>query len=144
MFGDGAGAVLLEPSEDESGLLASHLGCEGEVLEALLVPNFGTAGDRFIEDYHKFNVSFDGREIFRRAVRGMAQEIKLVLSELNMSNDDIDVIMHAFDAYVPDKMSHQPVTFIKGSGADQWIKIDGLVSTKDLLAELEKIQGGGQ
>ena len=65
-------------------------------------------------------------------------------SFLTGDRDDIDVIMHAFDAYVPDKMSHQPVTFIKGSGADQWIKIDGLVSTKDLLAELEKIQGGGQ
>lgn len=65
-------------------------------------------------------------------------------SFLTGDRDDIDVIMHAFDAYVPDKMSHQPVTFIKGNGANQWIKIDGLVSTKDLLAELEKIQGGGQ
>ena len=65
-------------------------------------------------------------------------------SFLTGDRDDIDVIMHAFDAYVPDKMSHQPVTFIKGNGPDQWIKIDGLVSTKDLLAELEKIQGGGQ
>lgn len=65
-------------------------------------------------------------------------------SFLTGDRDDIDVIMHAFDAYVPDKMSHQPVTFIKGTGTNQWVKIDGLVSTKDLLAELEKIQGGGQ
>ena len=58
--------------------------------------------------------------------------------------DDIDTIMHAFDAYVPDKMSHQPVTFIKAGGENAWVKIDGLVSTRDLLAELEKIRGGGQ
>ena len=63
-------------------------------------------------------------------------------SFLTGDRDDIDVIMHAFDAYVPDKMSHQPVTFIKGNGSDQWVKIDGLVSTADLLAELEKIRGG--
>ncbi|MFC1688785.1 ketoacyl-ACP synthase III [Pseudomonadota bacterium] len=107
LFGDGAGAVLLEAGEAENGLLASHLGCEGEALEALLVPNFGTAGDRFIEDYRKFNVSFDGREIFRRAVRGMAREIKLVLSELEMTNDDIDIIIpHQANARIIESLAH--------------------------------------
>lgn len=107
LFGDGAGAVLLEASEEESGLLASHLGCEGDALEALLVPNFGTAGDRFIEDYYKFDVSFDGREIFRRAVRGMAQEIKQVLSELNMSSEDIDIIIpHQANARIIESLAH--------------------------------------
>ena len=78
LFGDGAGAVLVEPSDRESGLLASHLGCEGDALDALLVPNLGTAGNRFVEDYEVFDVSFDGREIFRRAVKGMAKEIRIV------------------------------------------------------------------
>jgi hypothetical protein len=41
-------------------------------------------------------------------------------------------------------MSHQPVTFIKAGSAGKWVKIDGLVSTKSLIAELEKIQGDGQ
>jgi protein SCO1/2 len=63
-------------------------------------------------------------------------------SFLTGDRDDIDTIMHAFDAYVPDKMSHQPVTFIKVGASDRWVKIDGLVSTRDLLAELEKIRGG--
>lgn len=62
---------------------------------------------------------------------------------LTGDRDDIDRIMHAFDAYVPDKMSHQPVTFIKTVGDDRWIKIDGLVSTKSLISELEKTRGGG-
>jgi len=62
-------------------------------------------------------------------------------SFLTGDRDDIDQIMRAFDAFVPDKMSHQPVTFIKGSDPDQWVKIDGLVSTADLLTELEKIRG---
>ena len=64
-------------------------------------------------------------------------------SFLTGDRDDIDKIMHAFDAYVPDKMSHQPVTFIKAGASNRWVKIDGLVSTKDLLAELEKIRGDG-
>jgi 3-oxoacyl-[acyl-carrier-protein] synthase-3 len=93
LFGDGAGAVLVEPSENECGLLASHLGCEGEALEALLVPNFGTAGNRFIENYAVFDVDFDGREIFRRAVKGMALETRIVMQELGLENDDIDLII---------------------------------------------------
>lgn len=93
LFGDGAGAVVLEPSEEESGLLASHLGCEGDALDALIIYNFGTAGNRFVENYGNFNVNFDGREIFKRAVRGMAKEVRQVLGDLELSNDDIDLII---------------------------------------------------
>jgi 3-oxoacyl-[acyl-carrier-protein] synthase-3 len=107
LFGDGAGAVLLEAGDDENGLLASHLGCEGDALDALLVPNFGTAGNRFIQDYHVFDVSFDGREIFRRAVRGMAKEINHVLSDLSMTSDDIDMIIpHQANARIIESLAH--------------------------------------
>ncbi len=93
LFGDGAGAVVVEPSEEESGLLFSHLGCEGDALEALHLPNFGTASDRYKDDYDILEHRFDGREIFRRAVKGMAHETKLVLDELGLNNDDIDMII---------------------------------------------------
>lgn len=93
LFGDGAGAVVVEPSEIESGLLYSHLGCEGEVADALHVPNFGTAGDRCIENYAAFDVRFDGREIFRRAVKGMTQETEIVLEKLGLTQEDIDRII---------------------------------------------------
>ena len=107
LFGDGAGAVVVEASEEESGLLASHLGCEGDALDALLLPNFGTAGNRFVENYAKFDVCFDGREIFRRAVRGMAKEIKHVLTELDLTNEDIDfIIPHQANARIIESLAH--------------------------------------
>jgi 3-oxoacyl-[acyl-carrier-protein] synthase-3 len=93
LFGDGAGAVLVEPSAQESGLLCSHLGCDGDVAHVLQVPNFGTAGNRFVENYAAFNVQFDGREIFRRAVKGMTQETEIVLGKLGLSKTDIDRII---------------------------------------------------
>ena len=93
LFGDGAGAVVVEPSGEESGLLFSHLGCEGEVADALQVPNFGTGGNRFEEDFGVFTVQFDGREIFRRAVKGMALETKIVLDELGLSRENIDLVI---------------------------------------------------
>jgi 3-oxoacyl-[acyl-carrier-protein] synthase-3 len=93
LFGDGAGAVVVEPSDEESGLLFSHLGCEGEALDALHLPGFGTAANRYADDFDVFEHRFDGREIFRRAVRGMTHETKLVLDELGLTNDDIDMII---------------------------------------------------
>ncbi|MFC1694547.1 ketoacyl-ACP synthase III [Pseudomonadota bacterium] len=107
LFGDGAGAVMVEPCEEEYGLLASHLGCEGDALEALLVPNFGTAGNRFVDNYAKFDVSFDGREIFRRAVRGMAKEINYVLTDLGLTNKDIDLIIpHQANARIIESLAN--------------------------------------
>ena len=93
LFGDSAGAVVVEPSAEESGLLFSHLGCEGEAADALHLPNFGTATNRFAGDYDLFEHRFDGREIFRRAVKGMARETNIVLDELGLTDADIDVII---------------------------------------------------
>jgi len=107
LFGDGAGAVVVEPSDEESGLLASHLGCEGDALDALIISNFGTAGDRFVENYGNFHVNFDGREIFKRAVRGMAKEIRHVLGDLQLSNDDIDLIIpHQANARIIESLAN--------------------------------------
>lgn len=107
LFGDGAGAVVVEPSDEESGLLASHLGCEGDALGALIISNFGTAGDRFVENYGNFDVNFDGREIFKRAVRGMAKEVRHVLGELQLTNDDIDLIIpHQANARIIESLAH--------------------------------------
>ena len=93
LFGDGSGAVVVEPSDEESGLLYSHLGCEGEAADALHLPNFGTAADRYDENYYLLEHHFDGREIFRRAVKGMTLETKIVLDELGLADADIDRII---------------------------------------------------
>jgi 3-oxoacyl-[acyl-carrier-protein] synthase-3 len=93
LFGDGAGAVVLEPSDEECGLIGSHLGCEGKALGALEVPNTGTAGNRFVENYGIYDINFDGREIFRRAVKGMAREVRHVLKDLGMSKEDVDLLI---------------------------------------------------
>ena len=107
LFGDGAGAVVVEPSEQECGLLACHLGCEGDALNALEVPNSGTSGNRFIDNYGVFDVNFDGREIFRRAVKGMAREIRKVLGDLELRNEDISLIIpHQANQRIIESLAH--------------------------------------
>jgi 3-oxoacyl-[acyl-carrier-protein] synthase-3 len=106
LFGDGAGAVVLQPSSAETGLLGSHLACEGDALDALVLPNFGTAGNRFCANYGVFGVQFDGREIFRRAVKGMAGEIAIVLEQLGLQQKDIDlVIPHQANARIIESLA---------------------------------------
>jgi protein SCO1/2 len=58
---------------------------------------------------------------------------------LTGSRQDIDRVMRAFNAYVPNKMSHYPILFFRAPGNDQWVRIYGLIGTKDFLAEHEKV-----
>ena len=53
------------------------------------------------------------------------------------TRQDINKVMRSFDAFVPDKMSHRPLTLIHGPGLDSWIEIDGFAGSKDLMKELE-------
>ena len=107
LFGDGAGAAVLEPSEEECGLLACHLGCEGESLGALEVANSGTSGNRFEDDYGIFDVNFDGREIFRKAVKGMAGEVRKVMTDLGLANKDISLIIpHQANQRIIESLAH--------------------------------------
>ena len=51
----------------------------------------------------------------------------------------IDRIMRAFDAYVPDKMSHRPLVFLRGPEDDEWVRILGFIPTRRLLAEVRRV-----
>jgi len=54
---------------------------------------------------------------------------------------DIDQVMRSFDAYVPDKMSHRPLTLIHAPGSDSWVRIDGFAGSRDLMEEVERAMG---
>lgn len=51
------------------------------------------------------------------------------------TREDIDKVMRAFNAYIPNKMSHQPLTFLRRPGAAQWVRIQGLMSSSEFLDE---------
>lgn len=63
---------------------------------------------------------------------------------LTGSRKDIDSVMRAFDAFIPDKMSHQPLIFIRSPKDGSWIRLYGFPGSKDLLAEYEKALGGAE
>jgi protein SCO1/2 len=55
---------------------------------------------------------------------------------------DIDSVMRAFDAYVPDKMSHRPLVFIRSVADGSWVRLYGFAGSADLMAELERAGAG--
>jgi len=58
---------------------------------------------------------------------------------LTGSRADIDKVMTAFDAYVPNKMSHMPLTLIHSPGDDKWIRIFGLMGSSEFMSECRKV-----
>ncbi len=106
LFGDGAGAAIFEAGEKGEGVLCSHLGCEPEAGEALMISDFGTVMDRFGDDPTVFDLCFDGRVIFAHAVRGMATACQQVLERAGLTADDIElVIPHQANERIIDALS---------------------------------------
>jgi protein SCO1/2 len=57
---------------------------------------------------------------------------------LTGSRKDIDTVMRAFKAYIPNKMSHYALYLIRTPGADKWVRINGILSTSEFMAEAQK------
>ena len=93
LFGDGAAAVVVQASDEESGVLGSVLGCDSEARASLRVRGIGcgyanrgvTLGDTLWD--------FDGQVIFKRAVKGMSEASAKVLRETGITADQVDLVV---------------------------------------------------
>ncbi len=88
LFGDGAGAVVLEKSE-EPGILSTHLHADGEY-ESLLTVNYGvsTGVDKILEGAG--GIQMKGNEVFKMAVNTLGRIVDETLAHNNMEKSDID------------------------------------------------------
>jgi len=93
LFGDGAGAVVIESVESDSNIHSSKLSCDPFLGEALMLNNFGSSMDFFDPASHGyfFDIRFEGQEIFKNAVKTMSKLAKETLEEANLTIDDIDL-----------------------------------------------------
>ena len=86
LFGDGAGAVVLE-AVPEGGFLGFELGADGGGGDSLWLPG---SGSRLFEDPTRF-VKMNGREVFKFATRVMVSSAQAILAECGKTVDEIDV-----------------------------------------------------
>jgi 3-oxoacyl-[acyl-carrier-protein] synthase-3 len=86
LFGDGAGAVVMEPVE-HGGFLGFELGADGGGGEHLWLPG---SGSRTFENPNGY-VKMNGREVFKFATRIMVYSAEQILAECGKTVEDIDV-----------------------------------------------------
>ena len=93
LFGDGAGAVIVQATDTESevGLLAFELGSDGTAGDLLCVPSSGTEGPADRGGLPSFIM--DGPEVFRRAVTSMSDASARVLAVAGIEVDDVDLLI---------------------------------------------------
>ncbi|MDH3246278.1 MAG: beta-ketoacyl-ACP synthase 3, partial [Saprospiraceae bacterium] len=92
IFGDGAGAVLLEPVEDGTGLIDEILKGDGKGREYLHMKAGGSlmpATAETVADKKHF-VYQDGRPVFKAAIRGMVETVQQIMTRNGLSNDTVD------------------------------------------------------
>ena len=88
LFGDGAGAVILEASE-EPGILSTHLHADGAYEDLLHVPQGVSSGYDQLKDGEAF-IQMRGNEVFRVAVNTLGRIVDETLAHNQMQKSDID------------------------------------------------------
>ncbi|MDD9138032.1 ketoacyl-ACP synthase III [Fructobacillus sp. CRL 2054] len=91
LFGDGAGGVLLEASDEEQGLLAEELETFGDRGEAILTGRFANK-NAFSGEISPLDPYFhqDGRGVYSFATREVPKALDKALKKANLSADDVD------------------------------------------------------
>jgi 3-oxoacyl-[acyl-carrier-protein] synthase III len=95
LFGDGAGAVVLKRSKGSRGILSAFMRSDGTLAELLYRPS-GGATVPFCQDVlddRSFYVKMAGREVFKHAVRSMAEACDRALDGAKLTGADIDVLI---------------------------------------------------
>ena len=95
LFGDGAGAVIMQATDEPSGILSFELGSDGAGAEHLIIPAGGvaipTSHEAIVnkEIYFKMN----GRAVFKFATRVIGKSLRQVIADAGLTPEDIDLII---------------------------------------------------
>jgi len=99
LFGDGAGAVVMQSHEEEGrGILSTHLHSEGEFAEALCMKEPGSGHETLVyqgivENYDAIHPQMDGKLVFKHAVTRMPEVVMEALNANNLKVTDIDMFL---------------------------------------------------
>ncbi len=98
LFGDGCGCAVIsgaDNGEEKKGILSAHLSGDGRLSELLHIPVGGSkvplTPQNFAERRHY--LIMDGREVFKHAVREMADSCQRALSKAGLTVHDIDMVI---------------------------------------------------
>ena len=95
LFGDGAGAAIVAPVDQDSGFLGFELGSDGSGADALRIPVGGSRKPCTAADIeaHLDKIHMEGREVFKFAVRVQGEAIERLLDRYDIAINDIDMVV---------------------------------------------------
>jgi len=95
LFGDGAGAVVLQPAEKERGIISSYLGADGSLTDILQLPGGGSRNpisQKMIDQKLQY-IKMKGREVFKTAIPAMCKAARKALHLANLNIGDVDLFI---------------------------------------------------
>lgn len=110
LFGDGAGAVVMQATEEPCGVLGHVLGSDGAGAEHIIVPSGGVAEPPTHErlEAKRTAIRMNGREVFKFATRIMGHALREALDQAGLSVEDIDLfIPHQANARIIEYAAHE-------------------------------------
>ena len=96
LFGDGAGAAVVEATESDNGILSTHIYSNGSFWETLYQPGCGNRNPASSErtiDERLFFIKMDGNDVFKHAVRAMEEAAFAALRANELSPSDISMFI---------------------------------------------------
>ncbi len=95
LFGDGAGAVVLQPSDGTRGILGTYLKSDGRYGDLLRVEGLGT---RYLPTHDSIEqrrhfIKMEGNKVFKEAVTSMGDAAEQILKQTNLIGDDVDLLI---------------------------------------------------
>ena len=93
LFGDGAAAMVLQETDQATGVIAEKLQCYADSRQILRVRGMGTMYANLGVQFGQTSWDFDGQEIFRKAVQGMSDASLDVMRRTGVTMDDVALIV---------------------------------------------------
>jgi 3-oxoacyl-[acyl-carrier-protein] synthase III len=110
LFGDGAGAVVLQASDRPGGMLGFHLFSDGSGADMIIVPGGGTAhpaSQRTVEEKQHF-IRMEGRDVYRYATRQLAESALVAIRQAGIGIDEIDqFVFHQANLRIIESVARQ-------------------------------------
>ena len=94
LFGDGAGAVVLEATDAGAGMLGADLGADGVAGSTMVIESMGTRRDLDVPRAPEWSaLHFEGQAVFKIAVQGMAASVERALASAGLDADDVALVV---------------------------------------------------
>lgn len=95
LFGDGAGAAVVQACEGEHGIISSYTRSDGSAADILAIPSGGSRQPLTPENINDVErgVNMNGRELYKRAIGAFGEAIEVALEKTGLKVDDIDLFI---------------------------------------------------